>query len=171
LDATPNLESDSTRDLLRQIQTKLQSRHETVATAESCTGGLMATLLTELSGSSASYLGGISAYANSVKLEILGVSAEELGRFGAVSAEVAKAMAAGARDRLGATYAVALTGIAGPSGGTADKPVGTVYCGIASPEGEESVRLSLSGDRAAIRRASALTALQLLGRKIGVENR
>jgi len=170
LEATPNLELDATHLLLRQIQEKLQSCQETVATAESCTGGLVATLLTELSGSSASYVGGVSAYANSVKMEILGVSPEDLSRFGAVSDTVAKSMAAGVRDRLGATYAIALTGIAGPSGGTVDKPVGTVYCGIASPGGEESVRLNLTGDRATVRRAAAFAALRLLGQKLGIEN-
>lgn len=170
MEATPFFESDATQVLLRQIQARLKARSETVATAESCTGGLVATLLTELSGSSDYYLGGVSAYANSVKVELLGVSSEDLTQFGAVSPQVARAMAAGARDRLGATYGVALTGIAGPSGGTAGKPVGTVYCGIASQAGEESYLLNFSGDRATIRRAAAGSALELLARQIGIEN-
>ncbi len=149
-------------EVLRNILRKLQSRGATVATAESCTGGLVATMLTELPGSSAVFVGGISAYANGVKISMLGVDPSDLEKFGAVSAEVARAMAAGVRDRLGATYAVALTGIAGPDGGSPDKPVGTVYCGIASPFGEVATRLTLSGDRAAIRRTAAESALQLL---------
>ena len=149
-------------EVLRNILRKLQSRGATVATAESCTGGLVATMLTELPGSSAVFVGGISAYANGVKISMLGVDPSDLEKFGAVSAEVARAMAAGVRDRLGATYAVALTGIAGPNGGSPDKPVGTVYCGIASPFGEVATRLTLSGDRAAIRRTAAESALQLL---------
>ena len=149
-------------EVLRNILRKLQSRGATVATAESCTGGLVATMLTELPGSSAVFVGGISAYANGVKISMLGVDPSDLEKFGAVSAEVARAMAAGVRDRLGATYAVALTGIAGPDGGSPDKPVGTVYCGIASPFGEVASRLTLSGDRAAIRRTAAESALQLL---------
>ena len=149
-------------EVLRNILRKLQSRGATVATAESCTGGLVATMLTELPGSSAVFVGGISAYANGVKISMLGVDPSDLEKFGAVSAEVARAMAAGVRDRLGATYAVALTGIAGPNGGSPDKPVGTVYCGIASPFGEVASRLTLSGDRAAIRRTAVESALQLL---------
>ncbi len=169
MEATPFFESDANQMLLRQIQARLKDRGETVATAESCTGGLVATLLTELSGSSDYYLGGISAYANSVKVELLGVDNEDLIQFGAVSPQVAKAMAAGARDRIGATYGVSLTGIAGPSGGTEAKPVGTVYCGIASQAGEESYLLNLSGNRAAIRIAAAGSAIRLLGRQIGID--
>src|SRR4051812_8930601 len=104
--------------ILEQIHDLLVAAPATVATAESCTGGMVATLLTELSGSSAYFLGGISAYANSAKEALLGVAPALLGLHGAVSAEVAEAMARGARERLGSTYAVSLTGIAGPGGGT-----------------------------------------------------
>ena len=159
-------DTNTTESLVRQILGKLQSKGATVATAESCTGGLVATMLTELPGSSAVFVGGISAYANRVKISMLGVSPSDLENLGAVSAEVACAMAAGARDRLGATYAVALTGIAGPGGGSPNKPVGTVYCGIASPIGEVATRLKLSGDRPAIRRAAAASALRLLAAAI-----
>lgn len=148
--------------LLREIQDGLQSRGATVATAESCTGGLVASLLTERAGSSAVYLGGVSAYANAVKTGLLGVPDALLTRHGAVSAEVAEAMARGARDRLGATYAVSLTGVAGPGGGSAEKPVGTVYCGVAGPRGAHAVRLNLTGERGAIRRGAAEAALRLL---------
>jgi nicotinamide-nucleotide amidase len=162
LEDTAILAHTTIADLLRNILRKLQSQGATVATAESCTGGMVATMLTDLPGSSTVFVGGISAYANGVKISMLGVGASDLEKFGAVSAEVARAMAAGARDRLGATYAVALTGIAGPDGGSPDKPVGTVYCGIASPLGEVATRLTLSGDRSTIRRTAAESALQLL---------
>lgn len=148
--------------MLRQIQEKLQAGQATVATAESCTGGLVATYLTHLPGSSAVYLGGVSAYANLVKTSLLGVPADLVAAHGAVSAPVAEAMAAGVRERLGATYGVALTGIAGPGGATADKPVGTVYLGVASPGRVRSVRLALAGDRAAVREAAAQAALREL---------
>ena len=150
--------------LLRQVQAKLQARGETVATAESCTGGLVAAYLTHLSGSSAVYLGGISAYDNRIKTALLGVPADVLARHGAVSAPVAEAMAAGARERTGATYAVSLTGVAGPTGGTPEKPVGTVYLGLATPAGARARRLDLAaaGDRAAIREAAAAEAVREL---------
>jgi PncC family amidohydrolase len=114
--------NDRVDDRLRALQRTLTERGETVVTAESCTGGMLATLLTQLPGSSAVYLGGVSAYANGVKVALLGVDAGELERFGAVSGEVARAMAAGARARLGGTYAVSITGIAGPDGGRPGKP-------------------------------------------------
>ena len=145
--------------LLRQIQEKLQAQKSTVATAESCTGGLVATWLTHLAGSSAVYLGGVSAYDNRVKTGLLGVPEALLAAHGAVSAPVAEAMAAGARARIGTTYAVAVTGIAGPSGGTPEKPVGTVFLGLASPAGTRSRRLALPGDRSGIRAAAAEAAL------------
>jgi PncC family amidohydrolase len=148
--------------VLRQILEILQAKFATVATAESCTGGLVATMLTELQGSSAVFVGGVTAYANSVKISLLGVEEAVLMNHGAVSAEVAQAMAGGARDRLGATYALSLTGIAGPGGGSPEKPVGTVYCGIATPQGEQATLLRLTGDRSEIRRSAAEAALQLL---------
>jgi PncC family amidohydrolase len=164
---TPLRDSQIVIPTLRQIQSKLKARGETVATAESCTGGLVASYLTELAGSSEVYLGGVSAYANAVKVSLLGVALSDLNQHGAVSAEVAQAMAAGVRDRLGATYGLSLTGVAGPSGGSPTKPVGTVYCGIATPDGVDAVLLKLSGDRSDIRTASALAALEILERTIG----
>lgn len=152
---------------VQALLVKLQGRGETVATAESCTGGLLATWLTHLSGSSQVYLGGVSAYANEAKSKLLAVDGELLAKVGAVSAPVAEAMAAGIRRALGSTYAVSITGIAGPGGGTSAKPVGTVHCGIASPKGLRSVEWHLSGDRAAIRSAAGRLAIGELLREIG----
>ena len=153
---------EAVTELLRQIQAKLQLKGETVATAESCTGGLLAYLLTELAGSSAIYQGGVSSYANAVKVSLLGVAMDDIDRFGAVSAPVARAMAEGVKLRTGSTYALALTGIAGPGGGTKAKPVGTVFCGLATPASTQVLPLMLQGDRQAIRWAAAVAALSYL---------
>jgi nicotinamide-nucleotide amidase len=134
----------------------------TLATAESCTGGLVAARLTSVPGSSDVFLGGVVAYANEVKLRELEVPAEVLERQGAVSAEAAAAMAGGARRRLGADVAVAVTGVAGPGGGTPDKPVGLVYLHVEGPDGSRARRLDLPGDREAIRARSAVAALHLV---------
>ncbi len=114
----------------------LRERGLTLATAESCTGGLVAARLTAIPGSSDVFLGSVVAYANSVKTSQLGVPEELLATFGAVSAETAAAMAEGARTRLGADVAVSVTGVAGPGGGTAEKPVGLVFLHAAGPQGE-----------------------------------
>ena len=134
----------------------------TVATAESCTGGLVADTLTDVPGSSGYVLGGIVSYADSIKRDQLGVASDLLATHGAVSAQVARAMAIGARDRLGATFAVSITGIAGPDGGSAAKPVGLTYVGLAGPDGVEVRRFTWAGDRLANKRASARAALELL---------
>jgi nicotinamide-nucleotide amidase len=134
----------------------------TLATAESCTGGLVAARLTSVAGSSDVFLGGVVAYADEVKARELDVPAEVLERHGAVSAEAAAAMASGARKRLGADVAVAVTGIAGPGGGTLEKPVGLVYLRAEGPDGSQARRLDLPGDREAIRARSAVAALHLV---------
>jgi nicotinamide-nucleotide amidase len=134
----------------------------TLATAESCTGGLVAARLTSVAGSSDVFLGGVVAYANEVKARELEVPAEVLERHGAVSAEAAAAMAGGARRRLQADVAVAVTGVAGPGGGTADKPVGLVYLHAEGPHGSQARRLDLPGDREAIRARSTVAALHLM---------
>jgi nicotinamide-nucleotide amidase len=133
-----------------------------LATAESCTGGMVATRLTDISGSSASFVGGVVAYSNDVKRAELDVPEELLTKHGAVSAEVAGSMAEGARRRLGADVAVAVTGVAGPGGGTTEKPVGRVYLHAAGPDGSLSRMLDLPGERAQIRVRAAVTALHLL---------
>ncbi len=111
----------------------LQKKQHTIATAESCTGGLIAKRLSDVPGSSSALMGGVVAYDNAVKVALLDVPASLLEQYGAVSAEVARAMAEGARHRLGATWAVSVTGIAGPDGGSAEKPVGFVCFGVAGP--------------------------------------
>jgi nicotinamide-nucleotide amidase len=133
-----------------------------LATAESCTGGLVAARLTSVPGSSASFVGGVVAYADEVKRDELGVPEELLAGYGAVSAEVAGAMAEGARRRLGADVAVAVTGVAGPGGGTPEKPVGLVHIHAAGPDGSLVRVLDLPGEREQIRIRATVTALHLL---------
>ena len=136
----------------------------TLATAESCTGGLVAARLTSVPGSSDVVLGGVVAYSDDVKRAELDVPAELIERHGAVSAEVAAAMARGARARLGADVAVAVTGIAGPGGGTPEKPVGLVYLHAEGPDGGVGRESSFPGDRTAIRSRAAVGALHLVRR-------
>jgi nicotinamide-nucleotide amidase len=133
-----------------------------LATAESCTGGMVAARLTSVPGSSATFVGGVVAYADEVKHAELDVSEELLAEHGAVSAEVAAAMAEGARRRLGADVAVAVTGVAGPGGGTPEKPVGRVYLHAAGPDGFAARMLDLPGEREQIRVRATVTALHLL---------
>jgi PncC family amidohydrolase len=136
----------------------------TIAAAESCTGGLVAVRLTSVPGSSDAFAGGVVAYDNRLKRELLGVSDEVLSRHGAVSAEAAAAMARGAREGVGADVSVSVTGVAGPGGGTPEKPVGLVYLHATTPTAEEAMELRLPGDRAAVRRRAAASALHLLRR-------
>jgi nicotinamide-nucleotide amidase len=139
-----------------------RARGYSLATAESCTGGLVAARLTSVPGSSDVVLGGVVAYANAVKERELGVPRALLEEHGAVSAEAAAAMAQGARARLGADVAVSVTGVAGPSGGRAEKPVGLVHCHASSPDGELGRELNFPGDRSAIRARSVVIALHLV---------
>jgi nicotinamide-nucleotide amidase len=141
-----------------------RERRLTLATGESCTGGMVAAQLTDVAGSSEAFLGGVVAYANEVKRAELGVPVDVLERHGAVSAETAAAMAAGARERLGADVGVAVTGVAGPAGGTPEKPVGLVYLHAAGPDGSLAADFSYGGDRATIRRRATATALHLVRR-------
>jgi nicotinamide-nucleotide amidase len=140
----------------------LRARRATVAVAESCTGGLLGGRFTALPGSSDYFAGGVVAYANAVKTELLGVDEALLARHGAVSAEVAAAMAEGARRATGATYALSTTGVAGPDGGTAEKPVGLVFLGCAGPGGSHAVRERFPGDRQSVREWAVARALHLL---------
>jgi nicotinamide-nucleotide amidase len=141
-----------------------RSRGLTLGTAESCTGGMVAQRLTSVPGSSEVFVGAVVAYAEEVKARELGVPREILERHGAVSAEAAAAMAAGARERLGADLAVAVTGIAGPGGGNEEKPVGLVFLHAEGPDGSRSADFVFPGDRDSIRRRAAVTALHLLRR-------
>jgi nicotinamide-nucleotide amidase len=141
-----------------------RERRLTLGTAESCTGGLVAARLTSVPGSSAVFVGGVVAYADQVKAMELGVPANILERHGAVSAETAAAMARGARERLGTDLALSVTGIAGPDGGSDEKPVGLVYLHAVGPGGARSADFVFPGDRESIRRRAAVTALHLMRR-------
>jgi nicotinamide-nucleotide amidase len=141
-----------------------RERGLTLGAAESCTGGMVAERLTSVPGSSDVFVGAIVAYADEVKARELGVPREVLQRHGAVSAEAAAAMAAGARERLGADIAVAITGIAGPGGGSDEKPVGLVFLHAEGPDGSRSRDFVFPGDRSSIRRRATVTALHLLRR-------
>lgn len=149
--------------LAERLQGICLSRSITVGAAESCTGGLVAHILTEQPGSSGYFAGSIVTYSDEAKRTLLAVPADVLSAHGAVSAQVALAMALGARTRLGVGLAVAVTGIAGPSGGSADKPVGLTYVAAADDDGTDVRRfLWTSGDRAEKKRLSAGAALELL---------
>jgi nicotinamide-nucleotide amidase len=140
----------------------------TIALAESCTGGLLAGRLTERPGSSAYVAGGVVSYSNEAKAALLGVDPELIERVGAVSAEVAEAMADGALDRFDADVAVAITGIAGPGGGTEEKPVGTVFwCAKRADGGQLARGVRMPGDRNEIRDRSTTVAMHLLRRLLG----
>lgn len=141
-----------------------RARGFTLATAESCTGGLVGSRLTGVAGASEVYLGGVVAYANAVKTAHLGVPEATLAAHGSVSAETAAAMAQGARERLGADVAVSVTGVAGPGGGTPDKPVGLVHFNAAGPDGSLALDWTFGADRETIRRRAAVSSLHLLRR-------
>ncbi|MBN1935946.1 MAG: CinA family protein [Anaerolineae bacterium] len=140
----------------------LCARGQTVATAESCTGGLIGSLLTDVSGSSDYYLGGVIAYANEVKQNVLGVDADTLTTLGAVSEQTALAMARGARRLIGADYGLSTTGIAGPTGGTPDKPVGLVYIALVGSDVARCERHIWDRDRIGNKLLSAQRAIQML---------
>ncbi len=158
------MSADSSADtLVARLAAALRARGASMATAESCTGGLVAAACTSIAGSSDWFERGFVTYSNAAKTELLGVRSESIERHGAVSAEVARAMASGALAGSRAAFAVAITGIAGPGGGSPDKPVGTVWLATASCDGAaESTLLHAIGDRDAIRRRSVVRALELL---------
>jgi PncC family amidohydrolase len=150
------------REGVARIGELLRARGWTLGTAESCTGGLVGHLITNLSGSSDFFLGGIIAYANEIKRDALGVPEDLLVAHGAVSSPVALAMAQGVRRALGVDVGVSVTGVAGPLGGTPEKPVGTVYIGVAGPEGERVCHYVWDRDREGNKRLSAQAALDLV---------
>jgi nicotinamide-nucleotide amidase len=158
------LYSRDERPIEEHVLALLRARGLTLATAESETGGIVASRITSVPGASDVFAGGVVAYANSVKEAQLGVPAGLLEANGAVSAEVAEAMARGARERLGADVAVAVTGVAGPGGGTPEKPVGLVYLHAEGPDGGLAREFSFPGDRGSIRARSAVAALHLVRR-------
>ena len=144
----------------------LRARNATVSVAESCTGGMLGARFTTVPGSSDYFLGGFITYSNALKRDLLGVPADTLEQFGAVSEQTAEAMAVGARQRTGSTYAIAITGVAGPDGGTEEKPVGLVYIAIAGPDGTVVVHRRFLGDRQRIRVFTTQMALDLLRRRL-----
>ena len=159
--------SQDDRSMEKVVVDLLTERRATVATAESCTGGLLANLLTNVPGASAVFLEGFVTYANEAKVRALGVDAQLIAAHGAVSREVAAAMAEGARARAGVDYALATTGIAGPGGGTDAKPVGTVFIALAKKDGETQVhRYRFTTDRDTFKNLTAQTALDLLRRAL-----
>jgi len=145
---------------------ELRGRGLRLAVAESCTGGLLGTRITARPGSSDYFAGGVISYADQAKMDLLEVPAGMLAQYGAVSEEVARAMAEGARAALDADYALSLTGVAGPDGGTAEKPVGLVYLGCAGPDGTQVRRGSFPGDRDSVRMFATTSALHLLRRAL-----
>ncbi len=152
-------------DFDTQVQvlfTALKSKNWMVATAESCTGGLIGGIITEISGSSAYYDRGYITYSNEAKMEMLNVSRETLREHGAVSPQVAEEMAKGALMNSNANITVSVTGIAGPDGGTKEKPVGLVYIGIATKDGVTAYKNNFSGERQDVRRQTVEKALNLL---------
>lgn len=138
---------EQTEEIVRRMATAKLS----LSAAESCTGGLFSEKLTRVSGSSSVFIGAIIAYSNDVKTNVLGVSTEDLAKHGAVSEVVALSMANGVRRILGTDVAVSITGIAGPTGGTPDKPIGTVWIGISTAKASYAKKLQLKGDRQSIR--------------------
>jgi nicotinamide-nucleotide amidase len=144
---------------------RLREKDATLTTAESCTGGLLGARITDVPGASSVYLGGIVAYSNAVKISRLGVDVALLEEHGAVSGPVASAMARGARDGLGSDLAVSVTGIAGPGGGTPEKPVGTVWIGVADRRGDQAHRFLFGGSREMVRERTVNKALEIAYRR------
>jgi len=144
----------------------LQMRNATLAVAESCTGGLLAERITSVSGSSRYFLGGAVVYSNALKTELAGVPAEMIERHGAVSREVAAALAEGIRYRCESTLGVGITGVAGPGGGSPEKPVGLVFHAVASDSGTEVIQRNFPGDRKRIRRFASTMALDMIRKKL-----
>lgn len=155
-----------TEGLTEVVGRILRERGLTLAVAESCTGGLLGKRLTDVPGSSEYFVGGVIAYADDAKVSMLGVRPETLAATGAVSGETAREMAEGARVRLGAGAALAITGVAGPGGGTEEKPVGTVWVAAATAEGSRAEHRRFAGDRGEVRDRSAQAALELLRRTL-----
>lgn len=144
----------------------LRDRGETLSLAESCTGGYVSHLITSVPGSSAYFIGGVVSYANAVKMEELGIPSDMLELNGAVSQPVVERMAAGVRDALKTDWSIALSGVAGPDGGTEEKPVGTVWMAVAGPQGVRSVKVFFPGSRDLVIRRSAVASLDLLRKQL-----
>jgi PncC family amidohydrolase len=152
--------------LERALVEEMKIRGLTLATAESCTGGLLGARITDVPGASSVYLGGVVAYANSAKAGILGVDPETIRDHGAVSEPTAKAMASGCRERFEAMMGVSITGVAGPDGGTAVNPIGSVWIGVADERASLAHHFQFSGNREMVRERSVAKALELVWRRI-----
>lgn len=151
------------RELAGEIVAALGRRGETLGTAESCTGGLIAGAITDIAGSSKAFFGGFVTYANEAKVNLIGVSATTLDRHGAVSKETVREMAEGARHAAATDWAIAVTGIAGPGGGSPEKPVGLVYFGLSGPAGTTHRRVEFGNiGRAMVREKAVGTALSMV---------
>jgi nicotinamide-nucleotide amidase len=164
--AEPWLYGEGSVDMAEVVLDACRTRRLTIAVAESCTGGLLGARLTAIPGSSDVFLGGVIAYSNDVKVRLLGVRPETLREHGAVSEPVVRQMAAGARERTGASIGMAITGVAGPGGGTAEKPVGTVCLATDVDGNVETRRVSLLGDRDEIRRRATQGVLEMTRRAL-----
>lgn len=160
--ATPD---EPLADLAQRLQRICVASGLTVATAESCTGGLVAHAITAHPGSSGYFVGGVVSYSDEVKVAVLGVPSDVLATHGAVSAQVALAMAGGVRERLGSDLGIGVTGVAGPDGGSADKPVGLVYVAVSDRDGADVRRFHWEGDRASNIAESAAAALAFLSER------
>jgi nicotinamide-nucleotide amidase len=158
--------SDNGDSLEQIVSYYLQMRNATIAVAESCTGGLVAERLTSISGSSRSFIGGAVVYSNGLKTEFADVPQDLIDVYGAVSEPVAKALAEGIRKRCGTTLGIGVTGVAGPTGGTAEKPVGLVFHALAGESGTEVVKRNFPGDRERIRWFASQQALDMVRRKL-----
>jgi nicotinamide-nucleotide amidase len=149
--------------MIEVLTQRLKELGQTLAVAESCTGGRLAAAFTARAGASVYFLGGVVAYSNEVKINVLGVSREAIEEYGAVSREVAEEMARGARRITGAGWALSTTGIAGPGGGTPEKPVGTVWIALASPDGTVSAqKFNFSGSRLEVMNQATNAAIEML---------
>src|SRR5665647_2102771 len=158
------LAGSDNKNIDEEVAELFRNRCLTLSLAESCSGGLIAKRITDIPGSSAYFCEGVVTYSNAAKMRLLGVSADLLNRFGAVSSECAAAMAKGGRHGSGSDLGLAVTGIAGPDGGSEDKPVGTVYLSLAAPDGCWTKRFQFGGNRDEIRTLTAWTALDWLRR-------
>ena len=148
--------------LEERLAAALSDRNLTLATAESCTGGGLSHLLTDIPGASAFFIGGVIAYHNDVKLQLLDVPRETLTHHGAVSSQTAIAMAEGGRSRFKTDFCVSITGIAGPSGGSAEKPVGLIYIAVAGRQQTRVEEHRFPGDRSQVREGAITTALRMI---------
>ena len=153
-------------ELAQRLIDHYRTNGQKVTVAESCTGGMLSNSFTDIPGASKVFLGGAVCYNNDTKMELLGVPESMIQQHGSVSAEVSVVMATSTAERLGSDYALSITGFAGPSGGTTDTPVGTIFIGFHSPFGTWGIRVNYSGDRLAIKARAVNHALDIMRRKI-----